>query len=57
MTEQVWEALDLDAVVSSLRDCPARWWIAGGYALELFLGRFDELGRISEPESLTSARN
>jgi hypothetical protein len=39
VSRYVWAALDLDAVVALLRDCPARWWIAGGHALELFLGR------------------
>ena len=39
MTEHAWGPLDLAEVVELFRDCPARWWIAGGHALELFLGR------------------
>lgn len=39
MTKWSWEPLDLDEVVALLEGFPARWWIAGGRALELFLGR------------------
>ena len=34
-----WEALPLQDVVDFLADAPFRWWIAGGHALELHLGR------------------
>ncbi len=39
MTDLAWESLGLDDVVALLDDFPARWWIAGGRALELFVGR------------------
>lgn len=39
MTAFNWEPLDLGEVVTLLGDLPARWWIAGGWALELHLGR------------------
>jgi hypothetical protein len=34
-----WRALDLDDVVQLFRAWPGRWWICGGVALELYLGR------------------
>jgi hypothetical protein len=34
-----WEPPGLEEVVALLRDFPARWWIAGGWALELHAGR------------------
>jgi hypothetical protein len=34
-----WDPLDLDATVEVLRAAPFRWWVAGGRALELHLGR------------------
>jgi hypothetical protein len=34
-----WEPLDLTEVVQLFKDFPARWWISGGHALELHLGR------------------
>ncbi|MFI6481221.1 nucleotidyltransferase domain-containing protein [Nonomuraea sp. NPDC050663] len=34
-----WEAAPLDDVVALFRNLPAPWWIAGGYAVELAVGR------------------
>ena len=34
-----WEPLDLSAAVAIFTAFPGRWWINGGYALELHLGR------------------
>lgn len=34
-----WDPLGLDEVRTELEDCPAPWWITGGHALELQLGR------------------
>src|SRR6478735_9237399 len=34
-----WEPLDVDAVVARFDGAPFRWWISGGRALELHLGR------------------
>jgi hypothetical protein len=34
-----WDPLSVDEVVALFRDLPAPWWIAGGWALDLFLGR------------------
>ena len=34
-----WEPLELGEVVGLFADFPARWWISGGVALELHLGR------------------
>ena len=34
-----WEPLDLDTVVDVFSSAPFRWWISGGHALELHLGR------------------
>jgi Aminoglycoside-2''-adenylyltransferase len=34
-----WEPLSVDAVTGLLRGMDARWWIAGGWALDLHLGR------------------
>lgn len=41
MTEAglVWEPLDLEAAVRLMRGFPARWWVAGGRALDLFTGK------------------
>jgi hypothetical protein len=39
VTEWDWAPLSLDEVAELLRDFSAPWWIAGGHALELFLGR------------------
>ena len=36
--EQRWEPLSLDEVAELLGPVSAPWWIAGGYALDLFLG-------------------
>jgi hypothetical protein len=37
--EHVWDALPVKAVVELLSGLPARWWIAGGRAIDLFVGR------------------
>jgi hypothetical protein len=34
-----WSPLSVDAVAEVLRAIPIPWWIAGGWALDLFLGR------------------
>ena len=34
-----WEPLSVEAVTELLRGVDARWWIAGGWALDLHLGR------------------
>lgn len=34
-----WEPLELAAVVHELTSAPFRWWVSGGHALELHLGR------------------
>jgi hypothetical protein len=34
-----WEPLSVEAVTGLLRGMDARWWIAGGWALDLHLGR------------------
>jgi Aminoglycoside-2''-adenylyltransferase len=34
-----WEPLDLSAAVAIFTVFPGRWWIGGGYALELHVGR------------------
>ena len=34
-----WEPLSVEAVTDLLRGMDARWWIAGGWALDLHLGR------------------
>ncbi|MFI6923794.1 nucleotidyltransferase domain-containing protein [Nonomuraea spiralis] len=34
-----WEAATLDEVVTLMRGLEAPWWVAGGYALELAVGR------------------
>jgi hypothetical protein len=39
VTDLAWDSLELDEAVALLDDFPARWWIAGGWALELFVGR------------------
>jgi hypothetical protein len=34
-----WQPLQPDEVQELLKDLPAPWWIAGGWAIDLFLGR------------------
>lgn len=34
-----WHPLDLESVIATFSIAPFRWWITGGYALELYLGR------------------
>jgi hypothetical protein len=34
-----WEPLGVEATVDTFRAAPFRWWISGGHALELHLGR------------------
>lgn len=34
-----WEPLGLDSVVETFASAPFRWWISGGHALDLHLGR------------------
>jgi hypothetical protein len=34
-----WEPMTPEQVCQLLRDAPAPWWIAGGWAIDLFLGR------------------
>jgi hypothetical protein len=34
-----WEPLGLDSVVETFSSAPFRWWISGGHALDLHLGR------------------
>ena len=34
-----WNPLDLTEIVRLFEACPARWWVSGGVALELHLGR------------------
>ncbi|HSI97377.1 MAG TPA: hypothetical protein VK926_03370 [Gaiellaceae bacterium] len=36
-----WEPLQPAEVARMLRGCTARWWIAGGYAIDLFVGELD----------------
>lgn len=38
-TETAWEPLAPAEVGEPLKDVGARWWIAGGWAIDLFLGR------------------
>jgi hypothetical protein len=33
-----WSPLSVDAIAELFRPMPVRWWIAGGWALDLFLG-------------------
>jgi hypothetical protein len=33
-----WSPLSVDAIAGLFRPMPVRWWIAGGWALDLFLG-------------------
>jgi hypothetical protein len=33
-----WEPLDLEQAAALMRDFPAAWWVAGGWALDLFTG-------------------
>jgi len=35
-----WEPLALDEVAALLEGCTAPWWIAGGYAIDAFVGDF-----------------
>jgi len=37
-SEDPWEALSVGEVVSLLDGLPVRWWIAGGQAIDLFIG-------------------
>jgi hypothetical protein len=37
-SQAVWEPLGLDRLEPLLQDAPFRWWISGGYALELHVG-------------------
>jgi hypothetical protein len=39
VSEWEWAPLAPDEVAALLDDFPEQWWIAGGYALELFVGR------------------
>jgi hypothetical protein len=34
-----WEPLSVTATIDTLSDAPFRWWLSGGHALELHLGR------------------
>jgi hypothetical protein len=34
-----WEPLGLDSVVATFASAPFRWWVSGGHALDLHLGR------------------
>ena len=34
-----WEPIAIEELPNVLRDLEAPWWIAGGWALDLFLGR------------------
>ena len=34
-----WEPLRLEQVAGLLRETPAPWWVAGGWAIDLFMGR------------------
>jgi len=34
-----WDPLSVAALAAIFRDIPVQWWIAGGWALDLFLGR------------------
>ena len=36
-----WDPLTPAAVAELLEHCPAPWWIAGGYAIDAFVGQFD----------------
>jgi hypothetical protein len=33
-----WQALSVDQVAAVLEGLPVRWWVAGGWAIDLFLG-------------------
>ena len=37
----IWDPLTPAAVGELLERCPARWWIAGGYAIDAFVGQLD----------------
>jgi len=39
MAEYQWQPLTVEEVYVLLRDLPVPWWIAGGLALDLFVGR------------------
>ena len=34
-----WEPLSVTATIDTFRGAPFRWWLSGGHALELYLGR------------------
>lgn len=34
-----WQPLSVPEVAAAMRGLPCRWWIAGGWAIDLFLGR------------------
>jgi hypothetical protein len=34
-----WDPLSVTATIDTFRDAPFRWWLSGGHALELHLGR------------------
>lgn len=36
---QDWQPLSVAEVADAMRGVPCRWWIAGGWAIDLFLGR------------------
>ena len=36
--EDPWSALSIDEVATVLDGLPVRWWIAGGQAIDLFVG-------------------
>jgi len=36
-----WDPLAPSEVATLLEDCRAPWWIAGGYAIDAYVGRFD----------------
>jgi hypothetical protein len=42
VNQDKWEPLTPDRVAELLERCAARWWIAGGYAIDAFVG---EIGR------------
>lgn len=37
--DHVWDPMPIPAVVELLSGLPVPWWIAGGYAIELFVGK------------------
>jgi hypothetical protein len=39
MEEHQWQSLTVEEVYHLLRDLPVPWWIAGGLAIDLFVGR------------------